>query len=208
MFSVQGLGVGVQGRLLLSGLEWELSRGQALALYGPSGLGKTTLLRVLAGLQQPLAGQVRLDGKSPAEHGWPGYRRRVVLVAQQPVLLDGTVEENLRLVFGYASASSPFDPDRALELAGSLGFEEDLLSRKARTLSVGQQQRVCLMRALLMDPDVLLLDEPTSALDPESAGRAELVLRQAEPAVVIVSHQRDWAGRLAARSIELAELKP
>lgn len=208
LLSVQGLRIGVADQPLLQGLSWELDSGEALALCGPSGLGKTTLLRVLAGLQDAQAGEVRLNGKLPPELGWPVYRRKVVLVAQQPVLLDATVEDNLKRVFSYASSSSSFEATRACELAGELGLPDDLLSRRALSLSVGQQQRTCLLRALLMGPEVLLLDEPTSALDPESTERVEKLLKKAGPALILVSHQHELAESLASQILELGTFRP
>ena len=106
-------GVAAGQRLLLEGIDLELHRGELLALRGPSGCGKTTLLRAVAGLIDPAAGEVELSGVCPAELRWPCYRRRNVLVDQQPVLFPGSVRENLARPFRYGTATRPFDPARA-----------------------------------------------------------------------------------------------
>ncbi|HIJ66317.1 MAG TPA: ATP-binding cassette domain-containing protein, partial [Candidatus Hydrogenedentes bacterium] len=162
---VRNLAVGAAGGAILTGVNLTAAPGELVAVTGPSGCGKTTLLRTVAGLLDALSGTIHLDGHTPAAFGWPQYRRRVVLVDQQPVLLDRSVEENLKRPFSYQSANGGFPAARARTLLDRLGLEPDRWDQRARALSVGQQQRVCLVRALLLAPALVLLDEPTSALD-------------------------------------------
>ena len=194
------------GRPLIAGLSLTVGRGEAISVTGPSGCGKSTLLRSIAGLIDPVAGAVTLHGKTPGETGWPDFRRRVCLLPQRPTLTDHSIESNFVRPFCFRSAVGRFDPDRARALVERVGLG-DAIGRSAAKLSEGQQQRVCLVRALLIDPDVLLLDEPTSALDGEAARRVELLLAGEMTGrglgVLIATHDPAQAQRLCTRVIDL-----
>jgi ABC-type methionine transport system ATPase subunit len=158
-------------RPLLEGIDLDVPRGATLEILGPSGAGKSTLLRLLNRMDEAAAGEITVLGKPLA--AWPvrELRRRVALVFQESSLLGLNVKENLALPFrleGELPADFPARISQALE---RVELEEDLLSRDADGLSVGQKQRVCLARALMTGPEVLLLDEPTSGLDPGTGGR-------------------------------------
>ena len=206
-FRAQDLTVGVAGKPLLEGLTIALQAGDIVALRGRSGLGKTTLLRTLAGLVPALAGQLSLGGKSPEEHGWPAFRRRVGYLSQRTALIEGSVADNLALPFRYRSASgATLDEDRARDLLARVGLDgTEIWHRRARDLSEGEKQRVCFVRALLVEPDVLLLDEPTSALDPAStvALESEIADLLERAAVLLVSHDPAQSDRLGARVVDL-----
>jgi len=194
--------------LLLRDFTMTLGRGELVALTGPSGCGKTTLLRSVAGLIDPAGGAVTFLGKSPAEHGWPAFRRRVVFVAQSPVMLEATVRENLARPFRYRSSDgATFDENRAAGLLDALGVGAVRLDQQARSLSVGQQLRVSFIRALLLEPDVLLLDEPASALDEESAAHLGAQLKKETESrglsALLVTHDRSEASQWCHRRIDL-----
>ncbi len=208
LFSARGLRLEIGGKKIVSDLDFSLESGELLAIVGPSGCGKTTLLRALCGLI-PAEGEVRLEGLSPAEIGWPRFRRSVTLVSQIPVLVGETVLRSLERAFRYRGAVNRLPLDRAIELLGRLGLTEGCLAQPAQALSVGEKQRVCLVRALLLRPRVLLLDEPTSALDEESRNAVEALVRfeagQNGLLAVVATHDREQAQRLCTRTIELGD---
>lgn len=211
LLAVEGLDVRGGESLLLTGVRFTLGPGEMLGLTGPSGCGKTSLLRCITALD-PAAGTVRLEGQSPEQIGYPIFRRRVILLQQTPVILDATARENLTEPFGYASADAPFDEARAADLMDALQLGRGRLDQPAASLSVGQQQRLCLIRALLCRPAVLLLDEPTSALDAESVAAVEQRVRHEADthglAAVLVSHDHDQARRLCDTVLDLRTFAP
>ena len=178
------------GRALLRGMSLEVPPRGAVHIAGRSGAGKSTLLRALAALH-PFEGELRLGGESPESLGTPRWRRRVTLVAQRPRLFEGDVTTNLQRPFRYAAAEASYDAERATAMLRALELPPDVLAREARSLSVGEQQRVCLVRGLLHRPRVALLDEPTSALDSASRACVRALLereRAAGTALVLVTH--------------------
>jgi putative ABC transport system ATP-binding protein len=163
---------------------------------GPSGSGKSTLLRLLNRLSDAESGVVRFRGTDVREPDPLELRREVVLVPQLPALLEGTVADNIRFAAGLAGLEP--DIERLLDLAG---LDPSFADREGSKLSVGEQQRAMLARALALDPRVLLLDEPTSALDPETTGAIEETLAELrdrlEVDVVWVTHDLAQARRVS-----------
>ncbi len=196
---VDQLAITMDGRRLFAPLTFEVTMGERVALVGPSGVGKSTALRALADLV-PFEGDVRLD---PPVASRPSFRRTVTYVSQAPIMWSGTVETNLAQSFLYTSASEVFDRSRATSELSALGLDISL-DRDAASLSGGEQQRVQLVRALLVNPCFLLLDEPTSALDEVSARRVTDRVEAFEGGVVLVSHDLAWARDMASRVINVS----
>jgi putative ABC transport system ATP-binding protein len=186
---------------VLSGASVAIEPG-ATAVLGPSGVGKSTLLRLLNRLADPAAGSVRFLGRDVRELDVLDLRRRAVLVPQQPAPLPGTVAENV--AYGPSLRGATADVERCLTLAG---LDGSYAERDASRLSVGEQQRVMLARALALEPEALLLDEPTAALDETARTGVELTLVELQAtlgiSIVLVTHDRAQARRLTTRTIEL-----
>jgi putative ABC transport system ATP-binding protein len=176
----------------------------ATAVLGPSGSGKSTLLRLLDRLADPDAGTVRFRGADVRSLDPLDLRRRAVLVPQLPAPLPGTVAANVR--YGPGLVGREIDPRPLLAMAG---LAEDFTERDARRLSVGEQQRMMLARALALEPEVLLLDEPTAALDDEAKEGVERTLAElrgrAGLSLVLVTHEAAQADRLAERVVRIAD---
>ena len=183
------------GKVVLRSVSARIPVG-ASSVVGPSGSGKSTLLRLLNRLADPDSGRVVYEGTDVRERDPLELRREVSLVPQLPALIDGTVHDNV--AYGPRLAGRSFDARSCLALAG---LDPDFEERDASKLSVGEQQRVMLARALALEPRVLLLDEPTSALDQAArdAVEATLVRLRARTAIsiVVVTHDMAQAARLA-----------
>jgi heme exporter protein A len=169
-------------RVALAGLTLELPRGATLAVFGANGAGKTTLLRVLATLLRPHGGEARVLGRTLPRDGW-AVRGRIGLVAHDPLLYrDLTARENLRFHARLHDVSA----ERAEELLGAVGMARRA-DEPVRSLSRGMAQRVAICRALLHEPELLLLDEPLANLDPGAAGAVAPLIGRG-PARVLISH--------------------
>ena len=189
---------------LLDDISLRLEPGQRAALVGPSGSGKSLSLRALALLDPLDGGQVIWQGMAVADSYVPDFRRQVVYLQQRPALFAGTVELNLQQPFILKrNAHLKFDRARAVKLLSHVGRESDLLSRRREDLSGGESQLVALIRALLLDPQVLLLDEPTASLDSTSVRAVEDLVDQwhggspGERSLIWVSHDAAQAARVA-----------
>jgi UDP-glucose/iron transport system ATP-binding protein len=191
------------GRHVLSNVSLGLREGTT-ALVGPSGAGKSTLLRLLNRLADPDSGTIDYRGQDVREYDVLELRREVALVPQLPALLPGTVAENVS--FGPRLCERECDLGEALTLAGLGG---SFANRSAAQLSVGEQQRVMLARALALRPAVLLLDEPTAALDERSRDAVERTLLdlrdRLSASLIIVTHDPAQARRLGDRTVALED---
>jgi putative ABC transport system ATP-binding protein len=188
-----------RGVYALRDLSLTIDKGEFIFLTGPSGAGKSTLLRLLNRLADPESGAVRFRGRDVRELDVLELRRTVGLVPQLPALVEGTVAECVGAGARFADRPAP---DVAPLLARA-GLDPELASRQAVQLSVGQQQRVMLARALALEPEVLLLDEPTSALDEAARDAIEATLRELAIPLVIVTHDVAQAERLATHRVQL-----
>jgi tungstate transport system ATP-binding protein len=186
-------------RVVLDLPQFTVDRGALVGVVGHNGAGKSTLLRLLAALESPTEGEVRLDGR-PVAGAERAARRRVTLVEQRPLLLRGTVRDNL----GYGLRARGVPRAEAGRLIGDVAERigvTPLLDRRRRELSDGEVQRVAVARALAVRPDVLLLDEPASSADRASAATLYEALASERAArgltVCLASHQLEDAYRWA-----------
>jgi osmoprotectant transport system ATP-binding protein len=175
--------------------------GRTTVLIGPSGCGKSTLIRLMVGLIRPDTGVVRLDGAEVTPTSAPALRQRLGYVVQDGGLFPHlTARRNVTLMARYLGWDAPRTEARLTELTELTQFPADGLDRYPVQLSGGQRQRVSLMRALMLDPAVLLLDEPLGALDPmiRSELQADLrrIFRALAKTVVLVTHDLGEAAYL------------
>ncbi|MCC5864715.1 MAG: ABC transporter ATP-binding protein [Wenzhouxiangella sp.] len=184
---------------VLDALDLSLARGERLAVMGASGSGKTTLLHLIAGMDRPSSGRIRLAGADLTELGEPALTRwrarHIGLVFQDFNLIDSlSVADNMTLPLWLNGL--PEDRARVDTLAETLGIAK-LLERLPASLSGGEKQRVAIARALIHNPDLILADEPTGSLDQASAERVlELfdgVLESRGATLLLVTHNRDAA---------------
>jgi putative ABC transport system ATP-binding protein len=195
LFELDRVTMSRDGREVLRDLTASLPEG-ASCVAGPSGSGKSSLLRLLNRLADPDSGVVAYRGRDVREADVLELRREVCLVPQLPALLEGTVADNIR----YAAGLWDLEPD-VRRLLGLAGLDPSYADRAASRLSVGEQQRAMLARALALEPDVLLLDEPTSALDEEARGAVEATLvdlrERVDASIVLVTHDLEQARRMS-----------
>ena len=196
---------------VLKGVDLQIHQGEALAIIGPSGGGKSTFLRCLNLLEEPDGGDVIFEGQKINQKGTDvdKYRQKMGMVFQHfNVFPHMTVKENITLAPVLLKKKTPAEADqKALYLLDRIG----LLDKKdeyPRKLSGGQKQRLAIVRALAMEPDVMLFDEPTSALDPEMVGEVLSVIRalvEAGMTTVIVTHEMGFAREVSDRILFMSD---
>ena len=199
------------GLQVLNGVDLQVHQGEAIAVIGPSGGGKSTFLRCLNLLEQPDGGDVIFEGQKINQKGTDVdlYRQKMGMVFQHfNVFPHMTVQQNVTLAPVLLKKKTQAEADeQALRLLDRIG----LLDKKdeyPRKLSGGQKQRLAIVRALAMEPDVMLFDEPTSALDPEMVGEVLSVIRalvQAGMTTVIVTHEMGFAREVSDRILFMSD---
>jgi polar amino acid transport system ATP-binding protein len=199
------------GLQVLKGVDLQVHQGEAIAVIGPSGGGKSTFLRCLNLLEEPDGGDVIFEGQKINRKGTDvdRYRQKMGMVFQHfNVFPHMTVQQNVTLAPVLLKKKTQAEADeQALRLLDRIG----LLDKKdeyPRKLSGGQKQRLAIVRALAMEPDVMLFDEPTSALDPEMVGEVLSVIRalvQAGMTTVIVTHEMGFAREVSDRILFMSD---
>lgn len=198
------------GSWLIRAVDLAIGPGARLAIVGPSGAGKTVLLRALARLDPLDEGEIRWRGEAVRGDDVPPFRKQVVYLHQRPALFEGNVEANLRVPYSlHQYRDRRYDEARVLDLLKALGRDRAFLAKPHHDLSGGEAQVVALVRAVQLDPAVVLLDEATSSLDRQTARAAETLLEgwRAEGdgtrGLVWVTHDPEQALRVADRQVAL-----
>ena len=189
---------------LIRDLSFEFHSGTFYVIKGPSGVGKSTLLRLINRLEEPLRGEILFKSKPLPSYQPPLLRRSILYIQQTPTVIEGSVRDNLLLPFTFRNNKNLSRPDdrRLQTLLSDFLLNDVALEDYAHALSVGQIQRICFIRVLLLDPEILLLDEPASSLDEESSriveSTAQKLCRDSGLTVLMVSHG----------STDIQEVKP
>lgn len=209
MIVVKDLKKNYDGLDVLKGIDLTINKGDVVCLVGPSGCGKSTFLRCLTRLEEPDGGTVMLDGKEITERDIDATRAQMGMVFQHFNLFPHlTVKKNITLAPVRLGRMSQAAADKqAMELLERIGLA-DKADVYPNMLSGGQKQRIAIVRALAMNPEVLLFDEPTSALDPEMVGEVlELMKELARDGMtmVVVTHEMGFAREVANRVIFIDE---
>jgi tungstate transport system ATP-binding protein len=192
---LDGLVYETRGKRVIDSIDLEIESRLITVIMGPNGAGKSVLLRLLHGLIMPTAGKITWGGQPPDRL----LARRQAMVFQRPVLLRRSVAANVSHALGLRGVDRRERTIRVNEALKLAGLERHA-STPARVLSGGEQQRLCLARALSLEPDILFLDEPTSSLDPASTLAIERLLLDAQRRgikVILVTHDVGQARRLA-----------
>lgn len=200
LFTLQNIGLSIGNTQILDDVSMQIPDKGITALVGPSGSGKSSILRLLNRLEIPSSGSILFRGTNVSAVEPTLLRREVGMVFQRPAVFEGTFGDNLRI------ADSNLNNQGVSEALRTVGLDAELVDRDASNLSGGEAQRLCLARALLVSPKALLLDEPTAALDLESVvfieQRLLALARQGLPQVW-VSHDPRQVDRIADTVIEI-----
>ncbi|MGB8633802.1 MAG: ATP-binding cassette domain-containing protein [Rhodanobacteraceae bacterium] len=207
LLDVSALSCAIGGRSLWQDLSFSVHAGERLAVSAPSGSGKTVLLRTLAGLRDATAGTIRFQDTPIAEWHMPAYRARVTWVPQRPILAEARVRDILSAPFALRiHRQRSFPLDTVHEFLDHLKLPASFLDQHGDDLSGGETQMVATLRAMLIEPTVLLLDEPTASLDASRAAAIESLLAQwlqheSPRAYLWTSHDPDQLQRVADRTL-------
>ncbi|CAB4486672.1 unnamed protein product [Rhizophagus irregularis] len=188
------------GTFLFRDISFSLKKGDILTISGPSGVGKTTLLKCIAQLTLYEGGSIYLNDRTPEEYGIPVWRTRVMYVPQRTPIMPGTPMEFYNKMSDFGAQRTIYHND-PIEISQRWGISEELWDKPWNHLSGGEIQRVSLAIAISCNPDVLLLDEPTSALDPNTTLLVEETLK--EHTCIIVTHSPEQETRISTKTYKL-----
>ena len=209
MIDVKGLKKNYGGLQVLKGVDLTINKGDCVVLVGPSGCGKSTFLRCLNRLEEPDGGHVIFNGKEVTDHDIDHVRQKMGMVFQHFNLFPHlTVKKNITLApVRLGLMKQPEADKKAMELLERIGLA-DKADTYPNMLSGGQKQRIAIVRALAMNPDVLLFDEPTSALDPELVGEVLNVMKDLASegmTMLCVTHEMGFAKEVCNRVLFMAD---
>jgi putative ABC transport system ATP-binding protein len=191
------------GTTILREISFRVMPGDILTIVGPSGTGKSTLLRMLNRLDEPTIGRILIDGVPARDIPVTELRRRIGMIFQRAAMLAGTVAQNVAYGPGLRGEGE-------VDVSGLLsrvGLDPSYADRDPQTLSEGEKQRVSIARTLANDPEAILMDEPTSALDPTATAMIEDLVgalhKESQLAIVFVTHDMSQAKRIGGRTLFL-----
>ncbi|MBP7553721.1 MAG: ATP-binding cassette domain-containing protein [Spirochaetes bacterium] len=201
LFDMQNIEVYIDGKSILAFDNVAAHSGETLAVVGPSGSGKSTFLKLFNSLVAPNKGIVRYKGVAYPWKNLSHLRSKITLVEQEPFLGSGTVLDALNIPFKFSvRKDKKFNEQTALNLFRDFKIDNITFDRKIDTLSGGEKQRIAIIRAVLLQPEVLLLDEPTSALDGDTVDIIIENILEKKPVetIISVSHSKEWTKKCSA----------
>jgi len=198
----------IEGRTLWQGVSFNLNAHDIMALKGASGSGKTLMLRTLAGLEPIQSGEIYYQKKLQSEYPMPLYRSKIIYLQQRPSFGAANVLESIKKPFEFKiHADKVYDQTLIINYLLALGRTADFLEKETNNLSGGEEQIVALLRALQLNPQVILLDEASASLDEETSIKVEQIildwLRAEERACIWVSHDLQQLERIATKEMSL-----
>ncbi|MBW1892202.1 MAG: ATP-binding cassette domain-containing protein [Deltaproteobacteria bacterium] len=199
------------GQTLFKDLSLKFAQGTFSLVKGHSGTGKSSMLKLMNRLEEPQTGEIRFKGKPLQSYAPQVLRTSILYIQQIPIVINGSVKDNLLLPFDFKSNRDSEKPDdnQLVEFMDEFRLKNINLDHNATALSVGQLQRICLIRGLLLSPEVILLDEPTSALDEESCriveSSVERLFHESGRTVIMVSHKKFEPEKITPVVLELVD---
>lgn len=210
MISIRNIKKSYSSKEVLKGINLEIPKGKAYALIGPSGCGKSTLLRIIMGLIKEHEGSITIDGEVLTKENVLSLRRKMGYVIQNGGLFPHlTARENAALAAKYLGWDNAKIEFRLQELSELVRIDKKILDRKPDDISGGQAQRISLIRALMLDPDILLFDEPLGSIDPlvrhELQSDLKDIFRSLNKTVLLVTHDLGEAAFLGDEIVLMKE---
>ena len=192
---------------ILNGISFSLSEGKSVSILGPSGSGKSSILKLLNRLDDPDSGNILFNGKKHNTYDVTELRKRIALIWQTPIVFKETVRDEICFALKISKRDYKLDDNELLDFGRKFGFDESFLEKNPQEMSVGEKQRLSLIRALILKPDVLLLDEPTSALDIHSKAKVSALIKTALnnslKGIIMVTHDIELASEFCCKGIIL-----
>jgi len=205
LFEMRNISVKINNTNIIKNLSLTIRKGEFINIIGPSGSGKSTLLRLFNRLSSISSGEIYYCGKNLNETNPISLRKEVGYVFQKPYLFGEKAKENLE--YPLSIHNIYLEKDYIFNMLRQLNLEQDILEKDCENLSGGEQQRICLLRTLMLKPKVLLLDEITSSLDPVNTKIVEEfivnIYNEFEVTIVLVTHNIQQAKRMGKRTIFL-----
>jgi len=193
LIKYENIGISFDNRKVLSGFNLSVKKKQKVLLRGKSGVGKTTLLKMLLGFTKPAEGTLYFRNRVIDSRTCWGARKEIAYVVQDTDLGEGKVKNLLDEIFSYRANKEKLDPEKLRAFMRELELESDILNKNYQELSGGEKQRIGILIALLLNRDIYLLDEVTSALDVKLKKKvADYFLAREDWTLLVISHDREW----------------
>jgi len=207
MIRFENLEVTFNNNTIIKNLNFDVAKGDKLLIYGKSGIGKTTIFRLLLGFEKIQKGSIYFLGKPLNEKTVWELRKKIAYVSQDLDIGGGNVFNLIRNIFSYkTNINVPFDKERLKELLSFFRLKKDILDDDYEKLSGGEKQRIALIIAILLNRDIFLLDEATSALDNELKEKViEYFIGNKNWTVLAIAHDRHWLNQPGLKIIKIGD---